>query len=261
MNIVVVSPHRDDAAFSLSLAIRDWLRRGHLVTVLNCFTRSSYAPFADLAHVHANDLTSFVSALRLREDEAWRRQQKTSSLQFNDLRLRDAPLRLKCSLDEICTTPLDPEDRTQHSLQGALAQDPDAAIVAPLALGGHVDHRLARQAVVAKITGRPLAFYEDLPYAAWPEVTDRLKQHVHELEVKLGTTLQSHTVARQISDEAAVTEKRLAALCYDSQIENGTAELIAGFSRRYGGCERLWVTPAWAEIKPALTEDYRMTIA
>jgi LmbE family N-acetylglucosaminyl deacetylase len=46
------------------------------------------------------------------------------------------------------------------SLRQAIPQD--AAIYVPLALGGHVDHRLTRLA--AERLGRPLWYYRDLPY-------------------------------------------------------------------------------------------------
>jgi hypothetical protein len=39
---------------------------------------------------------------------------------------------------------------------------PDSEIVSPLALGGHVDHRLVRAAVEA--LGRPVSYFADFPY-------------------------------------------------------------------------------------------------
>ena len=74
LKILVLSPHRDDAAFSLSIAITNWLTARHSVTVLNVFTRSRYAPFSDAAFVHENDELSYVSAMRLREDEYFLRR-------------------------------------------------------------------------------------------------------------------------------------------------------------------------------------------
>jgi len=38
MKITVLSPHRDDAAFSVGLAIAEWLNAGYAVEVVNCFT-------------------------------------------------------------------------------------------------------------------------------------------------------------------------------------------------------------------------------
>jgi LmbE family N-acetylglucosaminyl deacetylase len=40
---------------------------------------------------------------------------------------------------------------------------PDAELICPLTLGGHVDHQLTRQA--AELLGRPLGYYADYPYA------------------------------------------------------------------------------------------------
>ena len=70
MIFVVLSPHRDDAAFSLGLAVDSWLAAGHSVSVLNFFTQSAYAPYSDVETLHANDRVSFVSAVRRREDVA-----------------------------------------------------------------------------------------------------------------------------------------------------------------------------------------------
>ena len=69
LKILILSPHRDDAAFSLSIAITNWLTARHTVTILNVFTRSRHAPYSDAGFVHENDELSYVSAMRLREDE------------------------------------------------------------------------------------------------------------------------------------------------------------------------------------------------
>jgi LmbE family N-acetylglucosaminyl deacetylase len=45
------------------------------------------------------------------------------------------------------------------------ALPPAGLLLAPLAVGGHVDHRLARRA--AEASGREVAFYEDFPYVEW----------------------------------------------------------------------------------------------
>ena len=68
MKIVVVSPHRSDAAFSLGLAVGSWLEQGHTVEVMNVFTRTEHAPYSDVDSLHPNDRMSFASAVRKRED-------------------------------------------------------------------------------------------------------------------------------------------------------------------------------------------------
>ena len=92
----MLSPHRDDAAFSLAIAITNWLTARHTVTILNVFTRSRYAPYSDAAFVHENDQLSYVSAIRLREDEHFLRRITEalpkglkSNLHMVDLNLKD----------------------------------------------------------------------------------------------------------------------------------------------------------------------------
>lgn len=44
LDVVVLSPHQDDAAFSLGLTLARLAAAGRRVCVLNCFTHSAYAP-------------------------------------------------------------------------------------------------------------------------------------------------------------------------------------------------------------------------
>ncbi len=251
MNIVVVSPHRDDAAFSLGLAIDDWLRSGHKVTVLNCFTQSEYAPFSDVSSLHANDRTSFVSAVRRREDVAWTKLAGTA-LRLNDLDLLDAPLRLVCAVDDVLTQEIRPGDRAVARISGALAKMArgvpagHCAFAVPLAIGGHIDHRVARQAALDALTESavPVAFYEDLPYAARPGAADTLKSFVDDLQRELAPCFAA---ARPSQATDAIGRKTKIAQCYDSQIDSDDVARIAQFSARYGGRERLWANVAWRE--------------
>ena len=72
--------------------------------------------------------------------------------------------------------PVHPAEATLvHKLRTGLASAlPEGAqVVCPLALGGHVDHSLTRQA--AQELGRPLWFYADYPYVArLPDYADNL---------------------------------------------------------------------------------------
>lgn len=247
MKIVVFSPHRDDAAFSLGLSVELWLASGHTVHVLNCFTVSAYAPFSDADSLHPNDRTSFVSATRKREDVAWNKL-LGGKLQITDLDLLDAPLRLACSMDEVLTLPIRAGDRAVARVNGAAAKlaRNEWAIALPLALGGHIDHRVTRQAGLNALAAspRPIAFYEDLPYAARPNVAESIAEAVAET----GLTLQPSFAGPTVTDiEAAVTRKRHIAECYDSQIDSVEAGTLAHFASRYGGRERLWANQAWRD--------------
>ncbi len=241
---MIVSPHRDDAAFSLGLTIRAWLSAGHTIDIVNCFTRSDYAPFSDVASLHVNDRTTYVSALRLREDQAWQRSfvAGTKRLRLKDLNLKDAPRRLRISFDEVCGLPVDAEDKALLKIRKAVSALKTDALLIPLALGGHVDHTTARDAAMGCMaTGLPCAFYEDLPYATRPNAAEEIAGDV----AGLGLSLTGGFTGPEEDAAAAVASKRRMAECYDSQIDSEVTEQIARFCERYGGRERIWSDAVW----------------
>lgn len=245
MKIVIVSPHRDDAAFSLGLSVERWLSAGHTVQLLNCFTQSEYAPYSDAESLHSNDRKSFVSALRKREDVAWNKL-LGSRLLITDLDLLDAPLRLACGIEDVLTVEIRPGDRAVARVAGAIAKlaRNGAAIAVPLAVGGHIDHRVTHAAALEALSTTPaaLAFYEDLPYAARPGAGEGIP----ELAACAGLELKP-SFADQSSSEPQVqaAQKYRVVQCYDSQIDSEVATQTAAFSARYGGRERIWANPAW----------------
>ena len=242
LKIVVVSPHRDDACFSLGLTIGSWIEANHTVVVVNCFTRSEYAPYADFEFIHSNDRMPRVSALRLREDEAWQKMYPRG-LRLVDLNLKDAPQRLHVAVDAVIGRAVNPEDKTMAKLPKAVSALKPDAVVLPLALGGHVDHMTARLAMTQaeEFCETAMAFYEDLPYAAWPGVAEEIDSAARGLHAGLEPVF----VTEEEHIDAAMKRKRRLALCYDSQIGDEVAAQIAAFSEGYGGRERLWGNPAW----------------
>jgi LmbE family N-acetylglucosaminyl deacetylase len=241
VKIAVLSPHRDDAAFSLSLAIESWLKQGHAVQVINCFTRSAFGPFSDAESLHPNDRASYVTAVRLREDETWSRK-FGKRLTLLDLNLKDAPIRLRCSLEELFTLPVNPAEKAVDKIRRTLEQLAPDALVVPLAIGGHLDHRTAQHAaLLAPITR--LAFYEDLPDSAHPGIAETIEAAAH----ALNPGLQPAFASAPADVEAATERKRKYALCYDSQIDDAATVTIAQFSTRYEGRERLWANPLWRD--------------
>jgi LmbE family N-acetylglucosaminyl deacetylase len=252
--ILILSPHRDDAAFSLSIAITNWLTARHTVTILNVFTRSRHAPYSDAAFVHQNDELSYVSAMRLREDEHFVRRitEKLpkglkSNLHKVDLNLKDAPIRLRIPLEDLSDTPVNPADASIEKIRKAITKQSEAgameAIVLPAAIGDHVDHLTVREAAQSFATNIPSAFYEDLPYAAsYPSAATDLEA-LRETAATRNEPL--HPVLYQI--ESAVEFKRRLVLGYASQIDDEAGTLISDFAKRYDGGERLWVNQLWIE--------------
>jgi len=261
VKITVVSPHRGDAALALGLTIEAWLAEGHAVEVVSCFTRSEFAPYSDAGSLHANDRMSFVTAVRKREDEAWRMQPGAAKLTLTDLNLKDAPIRLHCGLEKVFGRPADVSEKVVSKIRRAVELSKAGAIVLPLCLDGHVDHISARDAAMpADTSSLPLAFYEELPYAARAEGEGALEGALAQLPLALQTELQPvfATALDETGDsmDRAVLRKRRVAWCYDSQIDEGVTTEIAEFSRRYGGRERLWGNAAWradATLMPKTT--------
>jgi LmbE family N-acetylglucosaminyl deacetylase len=257
MKILILSPHRDDAAFSLSLAITHWLNARHTVTILNVFTRSRHAPFSDAAFVHENDELSYVSAMRLREDELWVRRIKESlpkglknNLHMLDLNLKDAPIRLRISDEALCDTPVNPADPSIDKIRKALTRQVELgaaqALVLPAALGNQIDHLTVREAAQPFTAQLPSAFYEDLPYAATHLTAntdlEALRSTAAERNEPLTETLCQ---TNEPTAEEAVTRKRKLVLNYASQIDDEAGALIANFATRYNAAERLWANQQW----------------
>jgi LmbE family N-acetylglucosaminyl deacetylase len=250
VKIAVVSPHRGDAAFALGLAIEAWLVQGHAVDVVNCFTRSEFAPYSDAGSLHANDRMSFVTAVRKREDEAWRKLYGAAKLTLTDLNLKDAPIRLHCSPNEVFGRVSDASEKVVAKIRGALERSGAGAIVLPLGLGGHVDHVSARDVAMATgIRALPLAFYEEFPDAMRLDGEGIFEAALSEVAITLQTELEP-VFARGVDGDAsaieeAVLRKRRVSWCYDSQIDEKVTTQIAEGCRRYEGRERLWGNAAW----------------
>lgn len=227
------------------------MRAGHRLEVLNCFTQTEYAPYSDIDSLHGNDRRSFASAVRRREDIAWNKL-LGGRLKITDLDMLDAPLRLACAVDEVLTVEIRPGDRAVARIAGSLrklaekAEAGKLALVLPLALGDHIDHRVVHQAAIEALRGAPLpiAFYEDLPYAAREGIAETIEARAE----ATGFALQpSFTQGANATPSESARRKYGVAECYDSQIDTKVASKIASFSERYGGRERLWANVAWLD--------------
>ncbi len=228
------------------------------MTILNVFTRSRHAPYSDAAFVHENDELSYVSAMRLREDEHFVRRITErlpkglkSNLHMVDLNLKDAPIRLRIPLEDLSDTPVNPADASIEKIRKALTKQSEAgameAIVLPAAIGDHVDHLIVREAAQSFATNIPSAFYEDLPYAAsYPSAATDLEAL---LEAAASRNEPLAPVFYQI--ESAVEYKRRLILGYASQIDDEAGTLISDFAKRYDGGERLWANRLWLEALSA----------
>lgn len=225
LRVTAVSPHRDDAALSAAAALDALARRGAAVTIVSCYTRSSWAPFLPGATVEE------VTRVREEEDERYARSLGGRSL---GLALADVPLRRPGR------SVFDPGEAEDEADAGALATalgphlDGDAVLV-PLALGGHADHRVVRAAVLAMGRRLPLAVYEDIPYAFRFDPR-RIAGEAAALAAVLGRRLYPV----RIPHPSPLTVWRRAVRCYRSQFSRRNVALMVAALYARGG-ERLWV--------------------
>jgi LmbE family N-acetylglucosaminyl deacetylase len=158
--ILYLSPHADDVAFSAAGQLARDVSTGARVTLLTLFTppgdpdaaTGNRASFADRAARRAED-EAFARAFGA--TLAWgpwsdaivrRRRYHTPQQLFSPLRRDEAPL--------------------VEAVRAELQARVDAGcmrVVAPLGVGGHVDHQITH-AAAAQLVGASLAFYEDTPY-------------------------------------------------------------------------------------------------
>ncbi len=232
LGLTVLSPHRDDAAFSLALSLSRWSKLNVPIRVLNFFTISSYGP--QCAASSAPD----ISWLRERED---RRALYSIDprIRIQALGLLDAPIRLNISVASISA----PENQDLQPLDeiASLGRQVEphfraGLILAPLALGNHIDHRAVHCAALKAHKGQRLGFYEDLPYASWTS-DEQLAARVRETERFTHVALRPVVIR---TSEPASRKLRVVSR-YRSQINRQEATAIAAFASRYGGGERLWI--------------------
>ncbi len=227
----IISPHRDDAAFSLALLLERLLSASCAVRVVNCYTVSAYAPLLATADARV------VSTIRAAEDELFFASLPGQPL-VADLGRRDAPLRLERSADGVChPLPFTQGDREEMDAIGpeierAAAQGP---WLLPLAIGNHIDHRLVLSGGLLTAGSRALGFYEDLPYAGrLPE--ESVVSAARQVESLLGNTLRSLVVG---TGDGALRKRALIG-AYRSQLADAGMNEIEAYTRRRGG-ERLWL--------------------
>ena len=164
-HIVAISPHLDDAAFSVGGLLAARARAGDRVTIVTCFTGNVAQPtgFA-LACQLDKGLSAEVDymALRRAEDVA---ACAVIGAQAIHLPLLEAPHRGYASAPELFAARRD-DDTMLAPLTAALSRQiaalaPDV-LLGPLAIGDHVDHWLVRDALTA-IDACAL-LWEDWPY-------------------------------------------------------------------------------------------------
>lgn len=171
MHWIYLSPHLDDVALSCAGLLWEQANSGEHVSVWTiCAGDPPEGPFSAYAQsLHQRWETGPKAvALRRQEDLASCKIMRTNCVHFH---IPDCIYRTGYdgahfyASEEAIVGEIHPaEEDLITSLGDTLARQlpQDSILVSPLALGGHVDHRLTRAA--AERVGRPLWFYADYPY-------------------------------------------------------------------------------------------------
>ncbi len=170
-HLVAVSPHLDDAAFSVGGALAAHMRDGGDVTVLTCFTGSVAHPtgFA-LACQLDKGLAADVDYMALRRTEDAAACAVIGAVAVH-LPFLEAPHHGYSSVPELFCARRGDDARVARlapmlaELLNGLAPD---EIWGPLGIGDHVDHGIVREAL--RRTRRPHLLWEDWPYLDRPGV-------------------------------------------------------------------------------------------
>ncbi|HEX4166707.1 MAG TPA: PIG-L family deacetylase [Bryobacteraceae bacterium] len=231
LRLTVLSPHRDDAAFSLFICLSKLSLRPVRLQVLNIFTKSGYAP-----RVSSGDPEE-ISAVRRHEDRDVLRRISGRICVFDE-DLVDAPLRTGVAVHSVC----DPRsaslltDDLITQIGNALHRYRTDLVLAPLTLGDHMDHVAVYRAALQVFPASALGFYEDLPYAMWTPVEvlkSKISATAETLQVELyGCNFRAPEIARK---KYGVIQR------YRSQITALEAKAMSEWSRRYRGGERVWL--------------------
>ncbi len=163
---LALSPHLDDAVFSCGGTLAKLAHDGWDVTVCTVFTRSVLTP------------TGFALACQLDKGlppdidyMALRRGEDTCACAILGvkprwLNLLEAPHRNYPDAKSLFLDPRDDDDFGLRPLLREVLNDPPALLLAPQALGGHVDHVLLVRALLAeRPTDLPILWWADFPYA------------------------------------------------------------------------------------------------
>ena len=220
--IVVLSPHYDDAAFSLGAT----LAAAGSGLVANLFTRGAHRALAPAPMFPPAELVAEVSALRQAEDRDFAERLGLQRVDFG----LDEPALLGMGIRD--PRGIEPSrDVLRGPLLAALAEWTAAGPVTlfcPAGIGGHANHIATRAVVIEampRLGGRArVLFYEDLPYAG------RWRQRRAGL-ADLRRALRGHRLVRRIHAVSDPATKLALIRLYASQ-HREPPKTLRGFSPR-----------------------------
>ena len=178
MNVVFLSPHLDDAVYSCGGLMASMMRSSRMVSVWTLFAGDSQDALSDFArelHQRWKTGKEAVKARRIEDFKACT-VMGVNARHFNHpdciYRYETASGKPVINRNEDLFNPgplveNDLIERISAELDATLPDEVE--VYCPLGLGGHIDHRLTREA--AERLHLPLVYYADFPYAGKPGIS------------------------------------------------------------------------------------------
>ena len=217
---IILSPHIDDAVFSLGGALA--AKSFGLCQVVNVYSHSRYT-------ISGCWDTPRITQQRHKEDKA---AMTHLSLDVDYCGLSDSSLRAAYADEASYLAPnlLTESDETWGSacsvVSDVIEANPNSFFLAPLGLGHHIDHRIVRDVCLMVPNLFKIAFFEDGTYHRTAHL---VKQHAKHLGLTRIWTLLSDGYEKK---EEAVN-------FYTSQLDDSVRSLLRKSYDTYGG-ERVW---------------------
>ncbi len=230
--VVVLSPHFDDAPLSLGQSMLNGELASERVVVGIIFGRTNWQRW-----FHPTPRrTPIVSAIRRAEEmvNARRFGYRCRVARLPEVILRTGEMDSATFLDP-SSNPI-PDD-----LDGSMISDIEAVIqpwisgadriIAPLGVGGHLDHRLVREAARGLVDADRLEFYEDRPYASYAS---------DDFIATLASNVDPAIVAHDMS--STDTRNKASTTWYPSQFDQYFVNAMTA-DHDAGRAERVWRQP------------------
>ena len=229
--ILAIAPHPDDIALSCGGFIRKLIDAK--ISLLTCFSRSLYAPLAQINDVRIDD----VYKLRSLEDETYSSRIGASRI---DLKFDDVSIRYANREDWFQKRPQ--LDEVYYALTNLINEVNSVGkfsiILCPLAVGYNVDHYYVYEAVRnIALPSQSILYYEDLPYGARIGGADAVSAIAEE------AIPSSQAIILDISEVIQLKLEDIS--IYRSQIYPNDLKHVLQYGAELGGldgyAERLWV--------------------
>ena len=234
--MVVLSPHSDDAAFSLAAVMDSFAKAGASIDLVTCFSCSCYS-----RHLGTKSERE-VTARRKLEDSRFARlvggKCFTHWLDQPDSELRGTPLGETLRQHELNSRELSILDSMLETIAPLIF--PEILLLAPMAVGNHIDHQIVYRlgAKLVQLKKCWTCFYEEIPYklfSRWnaADATEKLRQ------------LNVSALPYQLLFEDCYGLKERASGCYDSQVTRHEVESLLQQDRKgrqICGAEYIWIS-------------------